>query len=232
MGLMVVTGATSGIGAAVAARLELDGHQVARWDISGPGQPVDVADEDSIRAAAERLERAPDGVVLAAGVSAMAPLTETTTEQWEHQMRVNTFGVFACLRELLPRMGAGGSVVVVASVAGLRAAPLLSAYCASKFAAIGLVQSVAIEQGPRGVRVNAVCPMYVRTPMQERELGWESALRGITPAKVLDGYVARTPLGRIGSPEEIADAISFLLGHESRLMTGSTVTVTGGAELP
>jgi NAD(P)-dependent dehydrogenase (short-subunit alcohol dehydrogenase family) len=231
MGLMVVSGSDSGIGSAAVRRLKRDGHEVVGWDVADAEQPVDVGDEDAIEAAAERLDGAPDGVVLAAGTSAMAPLVETTTAQWASQIRVNAFGVFASLRALLPRMEAGSSAVVVSSVAGLRGAPLLSAYCASKFATIGLVHSAAVEQGARGVRVNAVCPMYVRTPMQERELAWEGAIRSVGPDDVLAGYEARTPLGRVASADEIADVVSFLVGPESRYMTGSVVTVSGGADV-
>jgi meso-butanediol dehydrogenase/(S,S)-butanediol dehydrogenase/diacetyl reductase len=232
MGLMIVSGSQSGIGLAAVKRLRSAGHEVVGWDVADKDEPVDVGDDSSIEAAVERLDAKPDGVVLAAGTSSMAPLTETTTAQWEHQIRVNAFGVFASLRALLPQMESGGSVVVISSVAGLRGAPLLSAYSASKFATIGLVHSAAVEQGARGVRVNAVCPMYVRTPMQERELGWEGELRDLSPDEVLAGYEERTPLGRVASAEEIADVVAFLLGPDSSYMTGSVVTVTGGADVP
>jgi NAD(P)-dependent dehydrogenase (short-subunit alcohol dehydrogenase family) len=139
--------------------------------------------------------------------------------------------VFNSMRALIPMVRPGGSIVAVASVAGLRSAPLLSAYCASKFAVIALVQAAAVELGPLGIRVNAVCPMYVRTPMEERELGWEAALRGMPPEEVMAGYIKGTPLGRIADPAEIADVIGFLISDRSRYMTGASVTVSGGADL-
>jgi NAD(P)-dependent dehydrogenase (short-subunit alcohol dehydrogenase family) len=230
MGIVVVTGSSSGIGAAAATALGRDGYDVAGWDIAAP-EPVNVADEESVRRAAAGLPGPIDGAVLAAGVSRMARLVDTTTEDWDFQMGVNAFGVFNTLRALIPRVRRGGSIVVVASVGGLRSAALLSAYCASKFAVVALVQAAAVELGPEGIRVNAICPMYVRTPMEERELGWEAALRNTTPQEVMRGYIEGTPIGRVAEPSDIADVIGFLMSDRSRYMTGASVTVSGGADL-
>jgi meso-butanediol dehydrogenase/(S,S)-butanediol dehydrogenase/diacetyl reductase len=230
MGVIVVTGSASGIGASAAAALGASGFEVVGWDLASP-HPVDVANEAEVRAAAEGLSGQIDGAVLAAGVSRMARLVDTTTADWDDQMRVNAFGVFNTMRALIPMVRPGGSIVAVASVAGLRSAPLLSAYCASKFAVIALVQAAAVELGPVGIRVNAVCPMYVRTPMEEREIGWEAAMRGISPEEVMAGYINGTPLGRVAEPADIADVIGFLISDRSRYMTGASVTISGGADL-
>ncbi len=230
MGVIVVTGSASGIGASAAAALGASGFEVVGWDLASP-HPVDVANEAEVRAAAEALSGQIDGAVLAAGVSRMARLVDTTTADWDDQMRVNAFGVFNTMRALIPMVRPGGSIVAVASVAGLRSAPLLSAYCASKFAVIALVQAAAVELGPVGIRVNAVCPMYVRTPMEEREIGWEAAMRGISPEEVMAGYINGTPLGRVAEPADIADVIGFLISDRSRYMTGASVTISGGADL-
>jgi NAD(P)-dependent dehydrogenase (short-subunit alcohol dehydrogenase family) len=96
-------------------------------------------------------------------------------------MNINAFGVFNCIKALVPRMGSGASIAVIASVAGFKPAPLLSAYVASKFAVVGLVKSAAMELGPRGIRVNAICPGFIHTPMQDREVVWEGDLRGMAP---------------------------------------------------
>ena len=230
MPIVVVTGSASGIGAGAAAALAEDGYEVVGWDVAGT-DPVDVTDEPAVRGAVGRLDRPIDGAVLAAGVSRMARLVDTTTADWDLQMGVNAFGVFNTLRALIPMIRPGGSIVVVASVGGLRSAALLSAYCASKFAVIALVQAAAVELGPERIRVNAVCPMYVRTPMEEREIGWEAGLRGVTPGEVMQGYIQGTPLGRIAEPSDIADIIRFLMSDRSRYMTGASVTVSGGADL-
>lgn len=210
--------------------LEGAGYAVTGWDLVG-APPVDVTDEAVVAEAAARAGEGLDAAVLAAGISHMASLGNTTSEDWHSQMAVNAFGVFNCLRALAPRMRPGGSIVVISSMAGLVGAPLLSAYSASKFATIGLVQSAAVELAPAGIRVNAVCPMYVRTPMQERELVWEAELRHIEPEDVMRGYVEATPLGRVAEPEEVADVVGFLVGEQSRYVTGSNVTVSGGAHL-
>jgi meso-butanediol dehydrogenase / (S,S)-butanediol dehydrogenase / diacetyl reductase len=232
MGLAVVTGYASGIGAAIARTVadRFPGTQVVGWDVAGT-PPVDVGDTAAVAAATAALPGPVDKVVLAAGVSRMALLTETSDEDWDFQFRVNAFGVFNCLRSLVPKMEDGGSIVVVDSCGGLRGAPLLSAYCASKFAVTGLIEAATPEFAVRSIRINGVCPMYVRTPMQERELGWEATALGITPAEVLAGYEASTPLGRVAEPQDVADTVVFLLGDDSRYMTGSMLTVSGGAHL-
>jgi NAD(P)-dependent dehydrogenase (short-subunit alcohol dehydrogenase family) len=125
----------------------------------------------------------------------------------------------------------GGSIVVIDSCGGLRGAPLLSAYCASKFAVTGMIEAATPEFARRGIRINGVCPMYVRTPMQQRELAWEAKLLGSTPGEVFAGYESSTPLGRVAEPGDVADAVGFLLGDDSRYMTGSMLTVSGGAHL-
>lgn len=232
MTLAVVTGNASGIGAAIADGIGKDfpGAAVVGWDIAG-APPVDVGDSASVRGAARALPGPVDYVVLAAGVSRMAPLVETTDEDWDFQLRVNAFGVFNCLRSLVPLMRDGGAIAVIDSCGGLRGAPLLSAYCASKFAVTGLIEAAAPEFALRQIRINGVCPMYVRTPMQRRELAWEAAALGGTPEEVLAGYESSTPLGRVAEPEDIAATVSFLLGDGSRYMTGSMLTVSGGAHL-
>jgi NAD(P)-dependent dehydrogenase (short-subunit alcohol dehydrogenase family) len=225
----VVTGAASGIGKAAASALVNAGFDVVEWDLAG-AQPVDVADSGSVREATSRLGGL-NAVVLAAGVSRMAALVDTNDDDWHFQMNVNAFGVFNCLRSLVPIVKPGGAIAVVDSCGGLRGAPFLSAYCASKFAVTGLIESAAPELAVRDVRINAVCPMYVRTPMEEREVVWEAKLRGVTPQDVLAGYSTTTPLGRVAEPEEIADVLVFLVTKPSRYMTGSMVTVSGGAHL-
>ena len=188
MTVSVVTGYASGIGAAIASTLagRFPDSELVGWDIAAD-RPVDVGSSESVRAAAAALPGPVRRVVLAAGVSRMALLVDTTDEDWNFQFRVNVFGVFNCLRSLVPLMEDGGAIVVIDSCAGLRGAPLLSAYCASKFAVTGLIESATPEFATRGIRINGVCPMYVRTPMQQRELAWEAAALGTTPEEVFAG---------------------------------------------
>jgi NAD(P)-dependent dehydrogenase (short-subunit alcohol dehydrogenase family) len=226
----VVTGSASGIGAACARALQEAEMDVNSWDVASD-QPVDVIDAASVAAAVERLPGPVDAVVLAAGISRMAPLLETTDDDWHAQMNVNAFGVFNCLRALVPVMRPGGAIAVIDSMGGLRGAPYLSAYCASKFAVSGLIESATPELAVRGIRINGICPMYVRTPMETRELTWEGAIRGLSPDEVFAEYEATTPLGRVAEPEEVADVAAFLVSERSSYMTGTLVPVSGGAHL-
>ena len=107
-------------------------------------------------------------------------------------------------------------------------APYLAHYAASKFAVVGFTQSLAREVSARGIRVNAVCPGYVRTSMQDREIEWEGRLRGMTPAAVLDEYVAATPLGRLEEPDDVASIAVFLASDLSRFLTGESINASGG----
>ena len=100
---------------------------------------------------------------------------------------------------------------------------------ASKFGVVGLTQAMAFELAPHGITVNSVCPGYVTTPMQTRELGWEAALRGTTEDKVRQLYIDDTPLGRLESPQDVARAVAFLAGPDARFITGEALAVNGGA---
>ncbi|MCL2781160.1 MAG: SDR family oxidoreductase [Actinomycetia bacterium] len=226
----IVTGSASGIGAACQQALADLGMTVAGWD-QADVPPVDVTSRESVAAAVRRLPGPVDAVVLAAGVSRMAPLLETTDEDWHFQMDVNAFGVFNCLRELVPVVRPGGSIVVIDSMGGLRGAPYLSAYCASKFAVSGLIEAVTPELAARDIRINGICPMYVRTPMETRELEWESQIRGRTPEQVFAEYESTTPLGRVAEPEEVAAVAAFLVSEGGSYMTGTLIPVSGGAHL-
>jgi len=225
----VVTGSASGIGAACAQALTEAGYEILGWDLNGT-QRVDVASSESVARAAAGVGEL-DTVVLAAGVSRMAPLLETTDEDWNFQMGVNAFGVFNCVRALAPKVRRGGSIVVIDSMGGLRGAPFLSAYCASKFAVSGLIESATPELAARGIRINGVCPMYVRTPMETRELAWEAELTHKTPEQVFADYERTTPLGRVAEPAEVASVVRFLAGEESSYLTGVLIPVSGGAHL-
>jgi meso-butanediol dehydrogenase/(S,S)-butanediol dehydrogenase/diacetyl reductase len=195
-----------------------------------------VTDAASIRRAADEVEKALGPLevwVSNAGVSTMAPFVDTTEEDWGRNLDVNAKGVFLCGQEAARRLIAhrrGGAIVNTASMAGKRGAvPYLSAYVASKFAVVGLTQAMAYELAPHGIRVNCVCPGYVATGMQERELAWEAELRGIAPEAVRDSYVSDTPMGRLETPEDVAEVVAFLAGPDAGFVTGETVAVNGGA---
>ena len=115
-----------------------------------------------------------------------------------------------------------------ASLAAKVGAPLLAHYSASKFAVLGWTQSLAREHAGDGIRVNAVCPGFVKTGMQDREVKWEANLLGSTPSDVFQSYIDQTPLGRIETAEDVADVVVFLASDKARFMTGQGINVTGG----
>ncbi len=121
-----------------------------------------------------------------------------------------------------------GCIVNTASLAAKVGAPFLAHYSASKFAVLGWTQALARELAAKGIRVNAVCPGFVATSMQSREVQWEASLRGIDPEQVIADYVAQTPLGRLEQPEDVADVVVFLCSDQARFMTGQGINVTGG----
>lgn len=244
----LVTGAGSGIGAAIARALAERGDRVAVTDVDRAAAEriateletleteLDVTDRDSIRRAADEAEEALgplDIWISNAGVSSMAPFLDIQEEEWDRNMGVNAKGVFLCGREAARRFiarGRGGVIVNTASMAGKRGAvPYLAHYVASKFAVVGLTQAMACELAPYGIRVNCVCPGYVATGMQEREMAWEAELRGISEEDVRRLYVEDTPLSRIETPEDVARAVVFLAGPDAAFITGEALAVNGGA---
>ena len=156
---------------------------------------------------------------------------DLTEEDWDFNFNVNAKGVFlsnqAAIRHFLKHQNKG-VIVNTASLAAKVGAPLLAHYSASKFAVLGWTQSLAREHAGDGIRVNAVCPGFVKTGMQDREVKWEAELLGSTPTDVFKSYIDQTPLGRIETAEDVADVVVFLASDKARFMTGQGINVTGG----
>jgi NAD(P)-dependent dehydrogenase (short-subunit alcohol dehydrogenase family) len=242
----LVTGAGAGIGAAIAGALAAEGAHVVATDrdeaaaqrvaasIDGLGLALDVTDAAATAAAFDAAEAAcgPLDLICAnAGVSTMRRVQDLTEEDWDFNMTVNAKGVFLTNREAVRRWlarGTRGTIVNTASLAAKVGAPLLAHYSASKFAVVGFTQGLAREVAAAGIRANCVCPGFVRTAMQEREVAWEATLRGMTPEQVIADYVAQTPLGRLEEPEDVSRVVVFLHSDLARFMTGQAVNVTGG----
>jgi NAD(P)-dependent dehydrogenase (short-subunit alcohol dehydrogenase family) len=128
------------------------------------------------------------------------------------------------------KAGRGGRIVNMASMAGKQGrVPFLADYVASKFGVVGLTQAMAYELAPHGIQVNAVCPGFVATPMQVRELQWEARLRGVEPETVRRQWIADTPMGRLEQPEDVARVVAFLLSADAGFITGESIAVNGGA---
>jgi len=245
---VLITGAGAGIGAAIAKELAGRGDRVIVTDIDEAaahvvaeeldtlGLRLDVTDPESLVIAADAAERAfgpLTGWVSNAGVSSMYPFTEIPQDEWDRNMDINAKGAFLAGQEAARRFQASnvdGVIVNVASMAGKAgAAPFLAHYVASKFAVVGLTQAMAAELAPAGIRVNSVCPGYVVTGMQERELAWEARLRGVDVDEVKRLYIADTPMGRLETPEDVASVVAFLLSDAARFITGEAISVNGGA---
>lgn len=244
----IITGGATGIGLAIAQSLAAHGVTVAIADLNlesaqkavesiGSGHhaiAMDVSNRVSVEAGFAELEAMLSGydiLIANAGVSTMNRAVDITDEEWDFNFNVNTRGVFltnqAAARHFTTT-NTNGVIVNTASLAAKVGAPLLAHYSASKFAVLGWTQALARELAPAGIRVNAVCPGFVKTGMQSREIEWESKLRGMTPDEVYADYVSQTPLGRIETPEDVAGVVTFLCTDAARFMTGQGINVTGG----
>jgi meso-butanediol dehydrogenase / (S,S)-butanediol dehydrogenase / diacetyl reductase len=245
----VVTGAGSGIGAAIARELSRRGLKVLVTDVDAAAadavaaelhfswsEQLDVTDGDAANRLAERVAAQHgrlDVWVSNAGVSKMTSFVDVSEADLDRTLAVNLKGVFLCgqaAARAMRRLGSGGSIVNVASMAGKQGrVPFLADYVASKFAVVGLTQAMAYELAADGIRVNSVCPGYVATPMQERELEWESQLRGVSVEDVRAAWISDTPMGRLEEPEDVARVVGFLVGEDAAFITGEAVAVNGGA---
>jgi NAD(P)-dependent dehydrogenase (short-subunit alcohol dehydrogenase family) len=237
----IVTGATRGIGRQAALTLAEQGYRIAANDLETPEEtlrelraagaealpiPGDVSDEAAVRsmvdAVMDEFGRV-DVLVNNAGVSAIVPAEETTLADWNRTISVNLTGPFLMCREfgkvMLER--GSGSIVNVSSVAGLLGISDRAAYNASKHGLVGLTRTLAAEWGGRGVRVNAVCPGWVKTEMDEEDQG----AGGYTDEDI----EGRVPMGRFATPEDIARAVAFLADPDwSGFVNGHTLSVDGG----
>ena len=227
----LVTGAGSGIGEAVARKLAEAGATVVGGDLRPDGiePPVvavelDVRDEPAVVRALERTDDLGgiDVLVNVAGIGSTTNAPDTPLEVWEDVLAVNARGTFLTCKHAIPRMaGRGrGAIVNVASVAGMVGLRNRAAYCASKAAVVGLTRALAVDHVGDGIRVNAVCPGTVDTPWVRRLVE--------DVGESLDALRARQPLGRLGTPEEIADAVLYLASDAAAFVTGTAFVIDGG----
>ena len=245
---VLITGAASGIGKAASLAFHAAGCRVVLVDMNSKAlthfcdelgeraKPI-VCDvrlrtdvESAFESAINELGQI-DCVFANAGVSTMNHAVDLTDEEWDFNFDVNARGIFLtnqiAVRSFL-RVGNKGCIVNTASLAGKVGAPFLAHYSASKFAVIGWTQALAREVACHGIRVNAVCPGFVATSMQSREIEWEAKLTGKAPEAVRQSYIDQTPLGRLETPEDVVGAVMFLASKAAGFMTGQAINVTGG----
>jgi len=228
----VVTGGGSGIGKAVAERLTADGHQVAILDLNPAdsaffGQKADVTDPEQVGAAfaAIRDELGPVTILVnAAGLDGVSRFDKLGFEAWKRVIDVNLNGVYHCVQAALPDMFAAtwGRIVNISSSSAHSGQPYMTHYVAAKSAVNGLTKALALELGPRGITVNAVPPGFVDTPML-RKAEADNLIGG-----TIEDHIKRTPVRRVGRPEDIAAACSFLISEDAGYITGQILGVNGG----
>ena len=243
----LVTGAGLGIGRRIALRLAEEGVNLALFDINGTTldetareaaalgvkvstHVVDVSDRAAVDAAvagAHEKLGAIDFLVNNAAVSNRNSIIEADAEHFGWVLGINVWGVFNCTKAVLPGMltAGKGAIVNISSWAGKNALPQYFAYCTSKFAVIGMTQSMAVDLGGHGIRVNAVCPgIIMNTPTRDMAEA-EARERGLPPASERAKTV---PARRLGEPDDIANAVTFLLSDQADYLTGQSINVTGG----
>ncbi|MDV7240949.1 MULTISPECIES: 3-oxoacyl-ACP reductase FabG [Rhodococcus] len=227
----VVTGGSSGIGRAIAERLRKDGYQVAVLDLAPTESEfeykVDVTDRAQIDDALTKIrnELGPITILVnGAGLELYKRFSNIAADNWQRVIDVNLNGVFHCVQAALPDMvDAGwGRIVNISSSSAHSGQPFMSAYVSAKSAVNGLTKSLALEYGPSGITVNAVPPGFIDTPMLRR-----SEEKGLLGGSI-DQHISKTPVRRVGQPEDIAAACSFLISEEAGYITGQILGVNGG----
>jgi 2-hydroxycyclohexanecarboxyl-CoA dehydrogenase len=239
-----VTGAASGMGLAIARQLAVRGDRVALLDLDGDGAQreaedlraggaqafaarVDVADRDAVDDALRKVrsELGPvEIMVTSAGIASFEKFTDITLESWNRLIAVNLTGTFNCLQASIPDMVAArwGRIVTIASSSAQTGAPRMAHYSASKGGVIALTKTLAREYAPFGITVNSIPPSSVDTPMAQK-----SQRDGDLPST--EAMAARIPVGRVGTPDDVAAACVFLCSEEASYITGQILGVNGGS---
>jgi 2-hydroxycyclohexanecarboxyl-CoA dehydrogenase len=240
----IVTGGASGIGLGISRRLAHDGAKVAIFDLNGDGAEVEASKIRADGATAKGLrvdvsERADIDrglsevhetfgpvtiLVNNAGMEGFQPFLDISAETWNRLLAVNLTGTFHCCQAVLPDMieTGWGRIVNISSSSVHSGQPLMTHYVASKSGVVGLTKSLALEFGPKGITVNTIPPGFIDTPMVRR-----SEAKGLLGESV-EYHAARTPVRRVGRPEDIAAACAFLVSEEASYITGQVIGVNGG----
>jgi len=223
----VVTGASRGIGAAIAGAFTTNGDAVVSLDRAAPEEPLDgvryvaadVGDPDDVARAFSDLDRV-DVLVNNAGIQRVGLVGRQPVDEWLSVIRTNLTGPYLCCANAVPRMESGAAIVSIASAAALVGLPGRAAYSAAKAGILALTRTLAVELADRAVRVNAVCPGFTRTAFVQQ---------GIDDGSLdLDWMLQRVPLNRMADPAEIAEAVSYLASDRASYTTGQALVVDGG----
>ncbi len=242
---VLITGGGTGIGAAAARRFaNLGGNVVVTGRRAAPLEAVatatgglavvgDTADEahcaDAVGAAVDKFGGL-DVLVANAAIEVFGSITEISLEDWRAALRINLDGVMMISRAAIPAMRkrGGGSIIIVSSALGLAAAPHFASYITSKTALVGLTRAMALDYGPENIRVNVLCPGWVRTELGERAIQTAADAKGVSLEAMIERVTSHYPLKRIAEPDEIATCIEFLASPASSFVTGSILSADGG----
>jgi len=250
----LVTGSARGIGKAIALRFAQEGAKVALNDINqenlkeaakeiqkvSRGEVVYKKADVSKNKEVEELTQyvveklgVIEILVNNAAISRIIPFLDTSEELWDRTMEVNLKGAFLCCKAVIPGMieKGGGKIINISSQSGKRGSKWHAAYCTSKFGIIGFTQSLALELASYKINVNAVCPGVVFTPLWEEHAANHARRRGIEEKEVKEDLVKNIPLGRLGTPEDVANLVLFLASSCSDYITGQAINLSGGSVL-
>ncbi len=246
--VVVVTGGASGIGEGVARLMAERGYQVAIIDrnmdagyrvadaINASGGhaqcfQADISDEHQVNTAFERIAETYlriDVLSCNAGIQTYGTVETTTSEEWDRVININLKGIFLCCKAAVPHLKiSGGSIVIMGSVQGYATQKNVLGYTTSKHALVGFVKAMALDMAEYGVRVNGVAPGSVRTPMLEYTVSLDTQ-----PEQLWKTLDSMHPIGRIGTPREIAEVVAFLASPAASFVTGSMIIADGGLLLP
>jgi 3-hydroxybutyrate dehydrogenase len=227
---VLVTGAASGIGRAIADRLDADGWDVHAVDVDDGDLATREGNRAVVDAALERFGRL-DAVVANAGFQYVAPVEEFPEEQWDALVAVLLTSPFLLAKYAWTalRDSGDGRFIVIASAHALTASPFKAGYVSAKHGVLGLVKTLALEGAPLGIVASAICPAFVRTPMVEAQIAAQARAHDLPEDRVLEEVILeRQAVKRLLEPGEVADVASFLLGPTGRAFTGSPVTIDLG----
>lgn len=250
----LVTGAARGIGKAIALRFAQEGARIVLNDINKESleeavreiekvsregviyKSADISKSKEVKELSRYVTEelgVIDILVNNAAISRIVPFLDTSEKLWDRTMEVNLKGAFLCCQAVIPGMikKGKGKIINMSSQSGKRGSKWHAAYCVSKFGIIGLTQSLALELAPYKINVNAVCPGVVFTPLWEEQASNHARRRGIDEKQVKEDLIKKIPLGRLGTPEEVANLVLFLASSRSDYMTGQAVNLSGGSVL-
>lgn len=248
--IAVVTGGGSGIGAGICLELARIGAQVIVSDINreaalevakeiedngfkAEARTLDVTNASDIKELGDYIKEKYgliDYWVNSAGISKIIPFFEHTEELWDNTLNINLKGQFLCCKVAIEQMleKGKGSIINLSSQSGKVGTSSYQAYCSSKFGVIGLTQSLAAEFGPKGIRVNSIAPGVIYTPMWDEQKKDYAKKRNLNPDEVMDYFKAKIPLRKLGTVEDVAKLVKFLLSDDATYITGQTINLNGG----